>query len=364
MKLTIGENIRSLRREKNLTQEELATMLGVTYQSVSRWENDSCYPDMELLPDIAAFFGITVDKLMGADKNAEQREVERFLERFREAVSHGEINQCIAITREGVAAYPNNYALLNKLMYALFLSTDDDGNIPEWRENQLKYDGEIVTLGERIMKYCPEEETRLEATARLAFHHCEMGRKDMGRRIYETLPSLLSCRELAMHWALDKEERVENARDIIQKGYDILSHGIYLLLSYADVSDRDRILIQEKNFALADLVWDSPECPFSDGWANVKGHLNLARFYTRLHETDKAMEELRLALRYARAFDNRPDSVTVSALLAGEKTVWRKDFDTSDSRTVCEILRDKWLASSDFDSIRSTTEFQELLAEM
>ncbi len=39
MKLTIGENIKNLRREKNITQEELANIFGVTYQSVSRWEN-------------------------------------------------------------------------------------------------------------------------------------------------------------------------------------------------------------------------------------------------------------------------------------------------------------------------------------
>ena len=56
MKLLIGETIRNLRRERNITQEEFANVLGVTYQSVSRWENNTCYPDMELLPDIANFF--------------------------------------------------------------------------------------------------------------------------------------------------------------------------------------------------------------------------------------------------------------------------------------------------------------------
>ncbi len=40
MKLTIGKNIKALRREKDITQEEFATILGVTYQSVSRWENE------------------------------------------------------------------------------------------------------------------------------------------------------------------------------------------------------------------------------------------------------------------------------------------------------------------------------------
>lgn len=63
MKLTIGENIRNYRRKQDLTQEELAERLGVSYQSVSRWENGATYPDIELLPAISKLLGITVDKL-------------------------------------------------------------------------------------------------------------------------------------------------------------------------------------------------------------------------------------------------------------------------------------------------------------
>ena len=70
--------------------------------------------------------------------------------RFQEAISQGKVYDCIAIAREGVAEYPNNVALLNKLMYALFIAGDDDGNIPEWKENMEKYDAEITALGERI----------------------------------------------------------------------------------------------------------------------------------------------------------------------------------------------------------------------
>ncbi|MBQ5355726.1 MAG: helix-turn-helix transcriptional regulator, partial [Clostridia bacterium] len=48
--LPIGERIRNLRRVKNETQEDLALVLGVTYQAVSRWEKGDDYPDIELLP--------------------------------------------------------------------------------------------------------------------------------------------------------------------------------------------------------------------------------------------------------------------------------------------------------------------------
>ena len=191
MKLRIGEQIKQLRKAKDITQEEFAEILGVSFQSVSRWENNTCYPDVELLPTIADFFGISVDALLGVNEAYEQERVHHYLDEFQTAISVGDINKCIEISRKGVAEYPNNYKLLNMLMYALFVSTDDDGNIPEWKENMEKYDAEITALGERIMKYCTDQDIRLEATIRLAFNHCEQGRKKEGRRIYEKAPVYL-----------------------------------------------------------------------------------------------------------------------------------------------------------------------------
>ncbi len=73
MKLNIGENIRRLRRNADITQEELAERMGVSYQSVSRWETGTTYPDMELLPSLAELFSVTVDELLGmSDEKKEQ----------------------------------------------------------------------------------------------------------------------------------------------------------------------------------------------------------------------------------------------------------------------------------------------------
>ena len=69
MKLNIGENIRRLRRAADMTQEQLADKLGVAYQSVSRWENGTTYPDMELLPALSSIFGVTVDELLGCEES-------------------------------------------------------------------------------------------------------------------------------------------------------------------------------------------------------------------------------------------------------------------------------------------------------
>lgn len=87
MKLTIGENIRNFRRKNDLTQEALADRLGVTYQSVSRWENGTTYPDLELLPAISELLSVTVDELLGMPQaEKEKRAVQTFDELRRECM--------------------------------------------------------------------------------------------------------------------------------------------------------------------------------------------------------------------------------------------------------------------------------------
>ena len=85
MKLAIGENIRNFRKKNDLTQEALADRLGVTYQSISRWENGTTYPDLELIPAIAEVLTVTVDELLGMPQiEKEKRAVQTFDELRRE----------------------------------------------------------------------------------------------------------------------------------------------------------------------------------------------------------------------------------------------------------------------------------------
>ena len=65
--MKLNENIASLRKKKGLTQEELAQVFGVTNQAVSKWESAQSCPDIALLPEIAAYFGVSVDALMGVE---------------------------------------------------------------------------------------------------------------------------------------------------------------------------------------------------------------------------------------------------------------------------------------------------------
>ncbi len=69
MNETIGNRISKYRKEKGLTQEELASMLGVSSQAVSKWENDVSCPDIQLLPQLCRILGISSDELLTGSRD-------------------------------------------------------------------------------------------------------------------------------------------------------------------------------------------------------------------------------------------------------------------------------------------------------
>ncbi len=100
MKLNIGENIRRLRRAADMTQEQLADKLGVAYQSVSRWENGTTYPDMEFLPALSSIFGVTVDELIGMEESKKKEQIyDRYCE-YGELCDGEEPERVVNLLRE------------------------------------------------------------------------------------------------------------------------------------------------------------------------------------------------------------------------------------------------------------------------
>lgn len=82
--LEIGKKIRYLRKEKSVTQDEVAQYLGVTTQAVSKWENEISSPDISLLPAISIFFGITIDELFSITDEAKVERLDNLLDYERE----------------------------------------------------------------------------------------------------------------------------------------------------------------------------------------------------------------------------------------------------------------------------------------
>lgn len=132
MKLSIGENLKKLRAEKKVTQENLADYLDVTCQAVSRWENGAAYPDIELLPELARFFEVSLEEIMGCENSEKAAEDKaRIISNSR----YGNIEEAIRQLRELERQYPNNWYIKEHLCEALIDPKPEsyDDVLPELR---------------------------------------------------------------------------------------------------------------------------------------------------------------------------------------------------------------------------------------
>ena len=124
MQLALGNNIRQLRRRDKRTQEALAEALGVTSQAVSRWESGGSYPDMNLIPSIANFFGVSIDELFGYEGERTRRidDLAEEIDRMNQLNSGHDIciTECIALARSALVEFPGNERLMLCLASALY----------------------------------------------------------------------------------------------------------------------------------------------------------------------------------------------------------------------------------------------------
>ncbi len=82
---TFSEIFKALRKDKKLTQEQIAEILGVSPQAISRWENATSYPDITQLPNIALYFETSVDELLGIRKVVKKQKMLYFQFRWQES---------------------------------------------------------------------------------------------------------------------------------------------------------------------------------------------------------------------------------------------------------------------------------------
>ena len=122
--MELGKRIRELRNRDGRTQEVLAEELGVTAQAVSRWEKGICYPDMEIIPSIANYFGVSIDELFGYD-NDRARKTTELAERINAMNRQNNgtdvnVDECIALARQALIEFPGTEELTCALAAVLY----------------------------------------------------------------------------------------------------------------------------------------------------------------------------------------------------------------------------------------------------
>ncbi len=108
MEMNIGNKIRELRKKKGITQEQLASALGITSQAVSKWEMSTGYPDIAMLPVIAGYFGVSMDTLFNYDADKLEENIMNVLYHSRGGKPFEEAEK---ILLEGIAIFPARYRL-------------------------------------------------------------------------------------------------------------------------------------------------------------------------------------------------------------------------------------------------------------
>lgn len=139
--MDIGKNIRHLRLGREMTQEALADALSLSVQAISRYETGAAYPDIEMLPVIAGYFGVTVDELLGVNKELKEERRKEYFKKY-EALGgwqtdgdeeNGNIEEKISLFRKAHAEFPDDWHITETLIRLLALKTDDTKCLTEFR---------------------------------------------------------------------------------------------------------------------------------------------------------------------------------------------------------------------------------------
>jgi len=162
---TFGQNIAAFRKNKNLTQEKLAELIGISPQSVSKWENDVSMPDIALLPILADIFSTTIDSLISMGESISVSR-EQIPEKAIDTLLHL-IGSQFKLSDEQYAEYSSTIAESNGYSTALFTDTcgavwanEDLGLV--FRKSPAEFEN---TMSERIEKCSPLLNLILDADA-------------------------------------------------------------------------------------------------------------------------------------------------------------------------------------------------------
>ena len=321
MKLSIGETIRELRRVHGKTQESLANTLGVTAQAVSRWEAGATYPDMEFIPAIANYFGISIDRLFGYSGERESR-ITAILEKidalndetWREDAN---LDECIAILRRALEEFPDNERIMHRLAMILkqagwsrcheWLHYDEDGHLCGDFDHHRKnpFWTEAIELFGRLSDTATDRSIRYSAVSELVLLCRTVGDSERARIIANSMPSLSCSRQVLLASACSGKEETRCLQEsLIALLGQFREHFVYALIN--DISNFETEMPVSKIqglIAIYGLLFDDGN--MGPQHANVCDlYLYLSRLQWEYGYRDEAFESLDKALEHARKWDS------------------------------------------------------------
>ena len=194
--IKLGEKIKSLRKERNISQEVLANYLGVSFQAVSKWETGSTMPDVTVIPAIASFFRVSTDELFDFNLYEMEKAVDEICDdAYKYRFSDTEKSE--QILREGLQRFPGNEIILNNLLYTL--------------DYQKRAD-EVIELCKTLIESARDDSVKYDACRILAICYRENGQKDLVAPVLEKIPEIYFTKLELMASLLEGEVSYEAAQ--------------------------------------------------------------------------------------------------------------------------------------------------------
>lgn len=196
-------NLKKYRILKELTQEDVAEFLGITPQSVSKWERGESYPDITLLPALANIFETSVDLLLGMDTIRAEETRYNIHKKAVEYQRNGNLDMAEKTYRDALLIYPNKPGMILGLASTLALKGDTE---------------EAIELMERGLPISINEKQKSTMRAALCFLYLKAGREDKACKLASQLPHMRESREVIqplIKQGLNDSQIDENMKTII-----------------------------------------------------------------------------------------------------------------------------------------------------
>lgn len=193
--IKLGEKIKALRKQRDISQEVLADYLGVTFQAVSKWETETAMPDVALIPAIASFFGVSTDELFDYNRFEAEKKVENIC---NEAYKYRTSDPAKAetILREGLKQFPGNDIILNNLLYVMDAPARTD---------------EVISLCRSLIESTNDDTVKYDALRILAGAYKSIGDYSRTKDTVEKIPELYFSKLGVAAELLEGEDRFEAA---------------------------------------------------------------------------------------------------------------------------------------------------------
>ena len=335
---TIGKNIRKARRDRDMTQDELAAMLNVSESAVSQWESGKTSPDLGIIPDLCTVLEISADWLLGVDQEKKRKEVEEILDRAYAYSSRGREDEAVKILEEGLKKYPNSDALIHQLMYD---TSDTDRQIE---------------LGEWLLEHSTNDDYRHGAIQCLVFSYSTKGDKKRAETLARSMPCYLISSDVLLDHVLEGKELDEHQKERFSGIVDDLGFNLLYMRWIDDVlGAKKAIRFFELMFEDGDYGFHS--CHLYEAW------VRLAREAAGREAREETLQALGEAEKHAFAYDdyvNAEEYTHTSVLFA--KTFKPSVSMNYTDNTAAWLLKE--MSDPRYDFIRNTPEFTAITARL